>query len=71
MKHLRRRRHLRPRLSRRQIHQQLGRIQSTMQLFQVEALLEVQKPQPSAPRLRFLDHMTGLMQQEAATLEQI
>ena len=72
MKHVRRRRHLRPRPSRRQISHQISRIRSTLQLFQLEAVLELQKPNASMPRLHFLDRMTGLMKDEAAAaLEQL
>jgi hypothetical protein len=71
MKHVRRRRHLRPRPNRRQIHQKIGQIKSTMQLLQLEAVLEVTKPKPSPPRLLALDHLAGLMQEEVTSLEQI
>jgi len=71
MKQQRRRRHLRPRPCRSQIRQQLNHIRSTMQLFQIEGLLEAHKSEPSLPRLQLLDHMLGLMQQEAASLENI
>ena len=66
-----RRRHLRPRLCRSQVNQQLEHIRSTMQLFQIECLLEASKAEPSLPRRHFLDHMLGLMQDEAASLENI
>jgi hypothetical protein len=46
MKHTRRR-HLRPRPTRSQIRQQVGRVCSTMQLFRLEWLLEARRPQPS------------------------
>jgi hypothetical protein len=71
MKQERRRRQLRPRPCRSQINQQLEHIRSTTQLFQLEALLEASKPEPNLPRLQFLDHMLGLMQEEAASLEMI
>ena len=69
MKQCRRRRHLRPRPSRRQINQQIRRARSAMQLFQMEALLEAGKPQPSRPRLRFLDAAVGQMKGEVLSLE--
>lgn len=69
MKQQRRRRHLRPRPCRSQINQQLEHIRSTMQLFQIEGLLEASKPEPSLPRLHFLDRMLGLLQEEAVSLE--
>lgn len=71
MKHTRRRIHLRPRPSRAQVRQQLGRVQSAIQLFQLEWLAESQKPQPSLPRLRFLNHTVALMRDEVSSLEQL
>ena len=69
MKQDRRRRHLRPRPRRSQVNQQLEHIRSTMQMFQIEGLLEASKPEPSLPRLLLLDRMLRLMQEEAACLE--
>ena len=69
MKQQRRRRHLRPRPCRSQVNQQLEHIRSTIQTFQIECLLEASKPEPSLPRLRFLDHMLGLLREEAVSLE--
>ena len=66
-----RRRHLRPRPSRSQINHQLRRARSAIQLFQMEALLEAHKPEPSLRRLRFLDAAVGQMKDEALSLEQI
>ena len=71
MKQNRRRRHLRPRPSRSQINHQLRRARSVIQLFQVEALLEAHKPEPSLCRLRFLDAAVGQMKDEVLSLEQI
>lgn len=71
MKQNRRRRQLRPRPSRSQINQQIRRIGDAMQLFQLEALVEVQKPQPSRPRLRFLDQAVAAMRDEIADLERL
>ena len=71
MKQNRRRRHLRPRPSRSQINLQMGRVRSAIQLFQMEALLEARKPQPSLPRLRFLDEAVGQMKDEVLSLEQL
>jgi hypothetical protein len=70
MKQTRRRCHLRPRPTRSQINQQVERVRSAIQLFQMEALLEVNKPQPSLPRLRFLDEAVGEMKDEVLSLEQ-
>ena len=71
MKQNRRRRHLRPRPCRSQVRQQIEHIRSTMQLFQLEGLLEASKADPNRPRLLFLDRMLGLMKEEAACLENI
>ena len=71
MKQNRRRRHLRPRPCRSQINQQIEHIRSSMQFFQLEGLLEASKAEPNLPRLRFLDHMLGLMHDEAASLEAV
>ena len=70
MKQNRRRRHLRPRPSRSQVNQQVERVRSAIQLFQMEALLEAQKMQPSLPRLRFLNEAVGQMKDEVLSLEQ-
>jgi len=70
MKNHRRRRHLRPRPTRSQINHQLRRARSAIQLFQMEALLEVSKPQPSLGRLSFLDEAVGQMKDEVLSLEQ-
>ena len=70
MKQNRRRRHLRPRPTRSQINLQLRRACSAIQLFQMEALFEVNKSQPSLGRLRFLDAAVGQMKDEVLSLEQ-
>ena len=70
MKQTRRRCHLRPRPTRSQINQQVERVRSAIQLFQMEALLEVNKPQPSLGRLSFLDEAVGQMKDEVLSLEQ-
>lgn len=71
MKQTRRRRHLRPCPCRSQIRQQIEHVRSTLSLFQLEGALEASKPQPNLPRLRFLHHMIGLLQDEATALENI
>jgi hypothetical protein len=53
------------------INQQIQRVRSAIQLFQVEALLEIHKEQPDLGRLRFLDTAVGLMKDEVLSLEQI
>lgn len=54
MKQIRRRRHLRPRPSRGQIHQQLEQLRRGLQLFRTEWLLEARQPQPRIEHLRLL-----------------
>jgi hypothetical protein len=70
MKQNRRRRHLRPRPTRSQVNQQIERVRSSIQMFQMEALLEMNKPQPSLGRLRFLAEAVGQMKDEVLSLEQ-
>jgi hypothetical protein len=71
MKQQRRRRQLRPRPCRAQVHQQIERVRSAVQLFQVEALLEAARPQPCGQRLAYLNRMAGLMRDEIESLENI
>ncbi len=54
MKITRRRRHLRPRPSRAQIHQQLDRLRRRLYLFRVEWLLEARRPDRNLNRLHNL-----------------
>jgi hypothetical protein len=70
MKQNRRRRHLRPRPTRSQIRQQIGRVRHALQLLQIEAVLEIQQAKPNLPRLRFLDGAIGTMRAEISELEQ-
>ncbi len=70
MKQNRRRRHLRPRPTRSQINQQIRHVQSNLQLFQLEWLLEAGLPQPRLPRLRFLRDAIVAMKDEIVSLEQ-
>ncbi len=69
MKQSRCRRHLRPRPSRSQINQQVGRVCSAIQALQLEGLLELQKPAPNLPRLQSLNKMIDLAKNEVAALE--
>jgi hypothetical protein len=71
MKHSRRRRHLRPRASRSQINQQIEHVRSTLQLFQLEWLMETQTEQPRLPRLRFLHDAVVQMRDEISNLESL
>jgi hypothetical protein len=69
MKQNRCRRHLRPRPSRSQINQQIGRVCSAIKALQLEAVLELQKPAPSLPRLQFLNKMIDFAKDEVVALE--
>ncbi len=71
MKQNRRRRHLRPRPTRSQINQQIRHVQSNLQLFQLEWLLEAGLPQPRLARLRFLHDAIVAMKDEIISLEQL
>ena len=71
MKQTRRRRHLRPRPTRSQINHQIQRVRSTLQMFQVEWLMESQKDQPSLPRLHFLHDAVVQMRDEISSLESL
>ena len=71
MKQVRRRRHLRPRPSRSQTNQQIARMQSAIQLFQVEWILESQRPAPCHQRLRFLHDRIVEMRDEISALEEL
>lgn len=69
MKQDRCRRHLRPRPSRSQVNQQIGRVCSALHAMQLEWILESQKPIPSLPRLQFLHKMIDLAKDEVLVLE--
>ncbi len=71
MKINRRRRHLRPRPTRSQINQAIARIQSAIQLFQLEWVLESQRPAPCHQRLRFLHDRIVEMRDEISSLEEM
>ena len=71
MKQNRRRAHLRPRPTRSQLNQQIARIQSAMQLFQLEWLLESQRPAPCCQRMRFLHDRIVAMRDELEELEEM
>jgi len=71
MKQARRRRHLRPRPTRSQINQQIARMQSALRLFQVEWLLESQRPAPCYQRLRFLHDRIVEMRDEISSMEEL
>ena len=71
MKQARRRRHLRPRPTRSQLNQQIARMQSALRLFQVEWLLESQRPAPCYQRLRFLHDRIVEMRDEISSMEEL
>jgi hypothetical protein len=71
MKQNRRRRHLRPRPSRHQVNQQIQRVSSALRLFQIEWLLESQRPAPCHQRLRFLHDMIIEMRDEISSMEEL
>jgi hypothetical protein len=67
MKHTRRRRHLRPRPSRSQVHHELHRARRLLNLFRTEWLLEAQQAQPRQEHLRSVhDRIVELNDQIAA-----
>ena len=67
----RRRRPLRPRPTRSQLNQQIARMQSALRLFQVEWLLESQRPAPCYQRLRFLHDRIVEMRDEISSMEEL
>ncbi len=71
MKQNRRRRHLRPRPTRSMINQQIQRVRSTLQAFQLEWILEAQRPECNLGRLRFLHDAIMQMRDEISSLESI
>lgn len=71
MKQLRRRRHLRPRPTRSTINQQIQHVRSTLQAFQLEWILEAQRPERNLGRLRFLHDAIVQMRDEISCLESL
>ena len=71
MKHTRRRRHLRPQPSRSQLNHQLDQARRTMQLFQIEWLVEAGQESPSLRRLRLLHDAVVTMRDEIADMERL
>lgn len=68
MKQTRRRCHLRPRPTRSQVNQQIQRVRSTLQAFQMEWILEAQRPEHNLGRLRFLHDAITQMRDEILSL---
>ena len=69
MKINRRRRPLRPRPSRSQVHQQLDQLRRGLQLFRMEWLLEAQQEQPRPGHLRFIYDRVLEIKDAIASLE--
>jgi len=69
MKNTRRRRHLRPRLTRCQVRQELSRARSWYQLLKIEAALELGRPAPDVSRLRWLHNQVLAGEDVIAALE--
>jgi len=69
MKQTRRRRHLRPRPTRSMINQQIQRVRAALQAFQMEWVLEAQRPERDLGRLRFLHDAIVQMRDEKFSLE--
>ena len=69
MKYCRRRRHLRPRLSRAQINQQLSQTRRLLNLFRTEWLLEARQEQPRPAHLRLVHDRVVEINDEIASLE--
>lgn len=69
MKQNRRRRHLRPRPTRSMINQQIQHVRSSLQAFQLEWILEAQRPERNLGRLRFLHDAIVQMRDEISSLE--
>lgn len=69
MKQTRRRRHLRPRPTRSQIHNAIQQLQRTLNLVRVEAVLELGRPAPCAERLRWLERRAVECQDGIAMME--
>ena len=69
MKQTRRRRHLRPRPTRSMLNQQIQRVRTALQAFQMEWVLEAQRPERNLGRLRFLHDAIVQMRDEISSLE--
>lgn len=69
MKCTRRRRHLRPRPTRSQVHQEINRARSWFQLLKIETALELSRPAPDLPRLRWLHQQVLACEDVLSTLE--
>jgi len=68
MKFTRVRRHIRPRLNRRQINQETARVSSAVRLFQIEWLAESARPEPSPRHMHTLDDSIQTLKDELDSL---
>ncbi len=70
MKHsIRRRRPLRPRPTRHQVNQEIRRAQHLHQLFQIEQVMELSKPEPDIAHLRYVQEQLAALADIVVTLE--
>jgi len=69
MKHTRRRRHLRPRPTRSQVHQEINQARSWYQLLKIETALELSRPAPAVPRLGWLHQQVLACEDVISALE--
>ncbi len=69
MKQTRRRRHLRPRQTRSQIHHAIQQLRRTLNLVRVEAALELRRPAPCTERMRWLERRAVECQDAIAMME--
>ena len=70
MKHsIRRRRALRPRPTRHQVNQEIGRAHRLHQMFEIERVLELSKAQPDVAHLRYIQEQIAALEDVVMTLE--
>jgi len=70
MKHnIRRRRPLRPRPTRHQVNQEISRARRLHQLFEIERVIELQRPEPDVSHLRYVQNQIASLEDIMVTLE--
>jgi CHAD domain-containing protein len=70
MKHtIRRRRPLRPRPTRHQVNQEIGRARHLHELFRIEQAIELSKAQPDIAHLRYIQEQLAALDDVVMTLE--
>ena len=69
MKQNRRRRHLRPQPTRSQINQEINRACHLYDLFQIERVMELRKPEPDIAHLRYVQEQMAALEDVVVTLE--